>query len=251
MAWIGATQPLLMSSRSMVNRNRRAGCGCLILIAILTACQPDTIQPAQPAGFTTLPNAATRDALEGTAHVLALTATVTPSATITNTAPAPTATSTAPAAQVQADTNVSDMTSFAPISYTVRSTANARSCPDTQCDSLGKLSAGQTIIVDGGGHGGDFKGSNVWVRTNINGQVAYVHSSLVIESSLVAQPLQVQSTTPPVVSSPVQQAWNCIGDNYNCNSFSSRADLMAYFNSCPGDPSDLDHDGNNIPCESN
>lgn len=221
-----------------------------ILIAILTACQPDTTQPAQPAGFTPLPNAATRDALEGTANILALTATVTPSATITDTAPAPTATSTAPAAQVQTDTNVSDMTSFAPINYMVRSTANARSCPDTKCDSLGKLTAGQTIVVDGGGHGGDFKGSNVWVRTNINGQMAYVHSSLVIEASLVSQPQQVQSTVPVAIV-PVQQTWNCSGDIYNCTNFSSRAELMSYFNSCPGDPSDLDHDGNGDPCESN
>ena len=39
-------------------------------------------------------------------------------------------------------------------------------------------------------------------------------------------------------------------DLYNCPDFASCTELRSYFNACPGDPSDLDHDGNGRPCES-
>lgn len=235
--------------------------GCLtvivlfVVVGVVGSLLPKSSAPQQskvapPAAFTVVPNPATADALEGTAKVEAQTATATPSATITDTpttAASPTALATV-AAAIQ-DTVVIE--SFAPMNYYVKSTANARSCPDTKCDSLGKLQAGQTISVDGAGHGGDFKGSDVWVRTNVNGQVAYVHSSLVIEASLVSQPQQqVQSVATQPVSVPVQQTWNCSGDIYNCKDFDGRpGDLSSYWNSCPGDPSNLDGGkGDGVPC---
>jgi uncharacterized protein YraI len=240
---------------------KRRGCqGCLLLVLVAVALvittrndRPKQGGEAPPTGFTEMPNPATADALQGTAHIAALTATVTPSATITDTVAAPTATitPTAPAAGIQADTNAVDMTAFTPTSYMVRSTANARSCPDTQCPSLGKLQAGDTIIVDGGGHGGDFKGSNVWVRTNINGQVAYVHSSLVIEAALVSQPQQVQSTIPPVVSVPITNPliYQCDGiDNLNCSDFASGG-ADEHLKACGRDEDHLDKEPDGDACE--
>jgi len=43
--------------------------------------------------------------------------------------------------------------------------------------------------------------------------------------------------------------WNCIGNIYNCSDFSSCAQVMSYWNACPGDPSRLDGDNDGIPCE--
>lgn len=44
--------------------------------------------------------------------------------------------------------------------------------------------------------------------------------------------------------------WNCIGNIYNCSDFSSCAEVMSYWNACPGDPSRLDGDHDGVPCES-
>ncbi len=44
--------------------------------------------------------------------------------------------------------------------------------------------------------------------------------------------------------------WNCLGNIYNCDSFTSCADVMSYWNACPGDPSRLDGDHDGRPCES-
>jgi len=44
-------------------------------------------------------------------------------------------------------------------------------------------------------------------------------------------------------------AWNCSGNIYNCSDFSSCAQVMSYWNACPGDPSRLDGDNDGIPCE--
>jgi len=43
--------------------------------------------------------------------------------------------------------------------------------------------------------------------------------------------------------------WNCVGNIYNCSDFSSCAEVMSYWNACPGDPSRLDGDNDGIPCE--
>jgi hypothetical protein len=57
---------------------------------------------------------------------------------------------------------------------------------------------------------------------------------------------------PVVVATeaPAAQTWNCSGDVYNCGDFPNRSELMSYFNTCPGDPSDLDGNADGIPCES-
>jgi micrococcal nuclease len=41
----------------------------------------------------------------------------------------------------------------------------------------------------------------------------------------------------------------CVGNIYNCDDFSSCAEVMAYWNACPGDPSRLDGDHDGRPCE--
>jgi hypothetical protein len=136
--------------------------------------------------------------------------------------------------------------------YMVRSSANARTCPDTGCEALGRLESGQTITVDGGVKGGDFQGSNVWVRTTYNGQTAYVHSSLVIESALVAQPEQLQSQIQStLISQPVQAArYECNGINdLNCADFDGTGTSADEHVQRCGDEDQLDKEGDGDACE--
>jgi micrococcal nuclease len=54
-------------------------------------------------------------------------------------------------------------------------------------------------------------------------------------------------------SSPVStepSSWNCVGNLYNCGDFSSCEEVMSYWQACPGDPSRLDGDHDDKPCES-
>jgi micrococcal nuclease len=51
---------------------------------------------------------------------------------------------------------------------------------------------------------------------------------------------------PTAASGP---SWNRIGNIYNCSDFSSCAEVMSYWNACPGDPSHLDGDYDGRPCE--
>jgi micrococcal nuclease len=44
--------------------------------------------------------------------------------------------------------------------------------------------------------------------------------------------------------------WTCVGNLYNCDSFSSCEEVMSYWQACPGDPSRLDGDHDGRPCES-
>jgi len=232
------------------------GCGCLILIVLLAFAflgrNPGSDQGTLPT-IAVLPSdepAATISTPEEeiapvfkTATALKVAALVTPSATITDTS---TPTEPPPTLPPQP-------TSAPPETWYTVSTANLRSCASTDCDQIIQLSGGMMVTIIGYEQGESYKGSDIWRIVDYNGQRLYVHSSLVAVNAPqpTAAPVQVVYPTSAPVSVPVQQVWNCTGDIYNCNSFSSRADLMSYFNSCPGDPSDLDHDGNGIPCESN
>lgn len=203
----------------------------LVLVVLWAVRSNQT--PVQPV-FTDAPNPATQDA--------AFTArpTMTASATITDT-PA-----VANQAVNQNGTRI-DMTPFSPKAYVVRSAANARTCPDTQCESLGRLQPGEIIIVDAGGYGGDFQGSKVWVRTIYNQQIAYVHSSLVIEQSLVSQPGQVQSPAASPITNPL--IYQCDGkDNLNCSDFASGG-ADDHLKACGYDEDRLDGDGDGDACE--
>lgn len=54
----------------------------------------------------------------------------------------------------------------------------------------------------------------------------------------------------PSPAPPSEPTWNCIGNLYNCDDFSSCDEVMSYWNACPGDPSRLDGDHDGVPCES-
>jgi hypothetical protein len=154
--------------------------------------------------------------------------------------------------------------------YTVRANANARACPRTTCDIVARLAAGTAVSVLGTTTGDSVNGNSTWMHIRVQGQEAYVHSSLLTEGtprpsssssgrSITPQPTVPgqQSTVPPAqppvvqpTSAPPASSWNCGGDNYNCGDFSTCSQAKDYFNSCPGDPSKLDGDNDGIPCNS-
>lgn len=142
-----------------------------------------------------------------------------------------------------------------PQDYTATSNGNLRSCPQTTCEIVGTVAFGERLKVIGSEQGASVSGSSTWLIIQRDGKPnAYLHDSiaragtprpapLVNNTSRPASTQQLASTAAPA------QTWNCSGDRYNCNSFSSRAELMSYFNTCPGDPSRLDRDNDGIPCE--
>jgi micrococcal nuclease len=64
-------------------------------------------------------------------------------------------------------------------------------------------------------------------------------------------PAPTSTPVPPPPPTPTAgRAWNCNGNLYNCDDFSSCAEVMSYWYACPGDPSRLDGDHDGRPCES-
>ncbi len=230
-----------MAKRRGRRKRSPAATGCAVLIVAIIVIGILLIPPKPKSTTDNAPtsNPATKDALQSEQKLE-------PSATITDTPIATleeniASTPTISARPVKQD----DMTAFSLTSYYVRNTANVRTCPDTQCESLGKVETGQTITVDGAGRGGDVNGSSVWVRTVYNGQVGYIHGSLVIESSLVSQPQQVQSQ--PQSGNPLINV--CNGQNdLNCDDFSGGG-ADSHLKACGSDEDRLDADGDQDACE--
>jgi hypothetical protein len=95
-------------------------------------------------------------------------------------------------------------------------------------------------------------GDGAWV---IEGREAVFNT---IAAGLLMSPQDLKLKPVVVVPSnnqsvaPVQapgQTWNCSID-YDCGDFNSRAELDSYWSACPGDPSNLDAEGDGRYCES-
>ena len=68
-------------------------------------------------------------------------------------------------------------------------------------------------------------------------------------------PLPTPTNTPPPTPVPPTNTptprtdWDCSGDLYNCDSFTSCDEVWVYWYTCPGDPSRLDRDKDGVACE--
>lgn len=125
-----------------------------------------------------------------------------------------------------------------------RGTANVRSCPNTSCDIATTLSGGAAITTYGTVDGERVSGSNAWWMIQHDGEIVYIHSSLVTGIQPIAP-----ATSAPGGSTGGGGNWTCAGDIYNCADFATCGEAMDYFTACPGDPSDLDGDKNGVPCK--
>lgn len=176
-----------------------------------------------------------------------------PSATITDTpevagtsAPQVAATNTLLAAQANQMIAITAMPNV-PLFYVLR-TANARRCPETACEIVTVLEAGETFGAYGLAFGEMVGTSNQWYQTKLllDQQIAYVHSSLVIEESLVSQPVQAQVQQP--LDAPVQQSSGGVscGGASTCGEMVSCEQARACLAAGNGR---LDRDSDGVPCE--
>lgn len=131
---------------------------------------------------------------------------------------------------------------------------------DSRCPVFGLLRFGDPVEVTGTVTGGELNGTTTWYVVNHFGQMLYVHSSFLLDAPppTAPPPLEPQFAPPQSGSSAGgsssssgnQSQWDCSTD-YNCSYFgSSCAQVMSYWNACPGDPSNLDDDNDGKPCES-
>lgn len=168
-----------------------------------------------------------------TTYTPSKTPTITPSATITDT--------------VEPSPVTPPPTNAPAVTYYVRATANARACEYTTCDIVTKLSAGDVVQVVGAVEGESVSGDTTWQRVSYNGQIVYVHNSLVSRNPIpTPAPVQVQQPVqeqPALVSTaPVSQPQfvpNCSGEVYDCGDLTC-SQMAIYWAACPGDPSGLD-----------
>lgn len=161
------------------------------------------------------------------------TPSITPSSTITNT-PRPTNT--------DSPTNTPRPTSLpASTSYYVQGSANVRDCPQTSCTLLYTYPAGTAIeIIDTNVTGEDVLTGTRWMEGVVNGQLIYVHSSLVSLSrpaptaqpqtftNTNSSPANVQSVAP----APAGSDCACSADTYNCSDFNRQSEAQACYNQC-------------------
>lgn len=156
-------------------------------------------------------------------------------------------------------------------SYTALSQVRVRSCSSTTCEIVTSVPGGTVVMVTGQENGDPVSGSPLWRSVRLpDGRSGFIHSSLLQRGVVsIAPPAAAPPSTnnnngsgggggdsntsqPPPSTSvpPTQTQWVCEGDIYNCGSFTDRDALMSYFNACPGDPSNLDGNGDGEPCES-
>lgn len=138
--------------------------------------------------------------------------------------------------------------------YFAQGSVNVRACPSTECELVGPLLNGESVLVTGQAPGEAVRGvNNVWYRVTYAGREAFVYSEFVTN---------VRATAVPPTRAPVQQApvstrprpsspFTCDGrDNLNCDSFNGYPDGsdQAHLEMC-GNEDRLDGDGDGWACE--
>ncbi|MDX2075969.1 MAG: SH3 domain-containing protein [bacterium] len=140
------------------------------------------------------------------------------------------------------------------------SSVKVRLCAGIDCPDIGIINNGDTFMITGRlPDGQEVAGNRLWYQISYFEQVGYVSAAMVgiASEQPVASMGQIieslaQLVAPvdePVEAISVAPVWTCVGNLYDCSSFSSREEVMSYFYACPGDPSRMDGDGDGYPCE--
>jgi len=151
--------------------------------------------------------------------------------------------------------NIAPRTSSPPEVFYTTANVNARECPQLDCNVISVIPSGTMLAILPGFTQGesDNLGNDIWRQTILDGREVYIHSAFLSVTAPTPTPFVIQQpiSTPPPAPMTQPRQWICVGDLYNCrfSDFSSEAEMLDYFNSCPGDPSDLDRNDNGIPCE--
>lgn len=164
--------------------------------------------------------------------------------------------------------------------YVASNRVNVRVCASVKCEVVTSMRYGasfealaqQRDVSSRIWYSFRFGGETVWIAgwlTSVTKPASHPTAVPAIQPPAIqpTQPPPVWPTSPPVVQPPVAQPtqpppvlptspptlpqtqWNCTGNQYNCGDFSTCSEVMSYWNACPGDPSDLDRDGDGRPCE--
>lgn len=136
-------------------------------------------------------------------------------------------------------------TAFPRTYYITGRSVNARSCPQTSCSVVTRLSRGTSIRVEGTENGTSVSGSRVWLRFTYQGETAYVHSSL-------ASTRNPNSTTTTGGGTNNNSTTTGGGGGVSCNGARTCSQMtscqQAYACLAAGRTRlDADHDG--VPCE--
>jgi hypothetical protein len=149
--------------------------------------------------------------------------------------------------------NILGFTEFAAIYYTDIDGAYVRACTEANCEILATLPAGEEVDFIETAEGASINDSTVWYRVLLSdGREGYIHSTVVSTIRPTPAPTRRPQTNPQPTQAPAvapQTNWNCSRNRYNCNEFAGCSEIMSYWNSCPGDPSNLDGDSDGRPCE--
>lgn len=156
------------------------------IAAVATDATPSATATVTSTDVPTLTQTVAMSSGRATAEALVTQLAQTPTVTITPT-------------QTLPPTRAMVVTAVPATTFYVIADANVRTCPSTECDTVGQLQDGSTATVTGVVYGEAVRGNNRWYETTFNGVVSYVHSSLVSASP----PTLVQQAAPPPVSAPV------------------------------------------------
>lgn len=200
------------------------------------------------------------------------TITLTPTQTVTpSITPSPTITNTLRPTNTDRPTSLPRGNTY----YSEGNNINVRSCPELSCEVVDVLTFAEEIeIIDSSYHGDAVSGDTRWMQAVVNGELAYVHSSLVSSTRpriVTAVPQAVvpntttntttntnnassQSVAPPPPQQPASVC-SCNADTYNCSDFNRQSEAQACHNQCQSergyDVHGLDgNDNDGLACES-
>lgn len=224
-------------------------------VAVASPKSTRTPIPTVALKFTSVSASTKTVARDNVKNVIAVVATSTKTPSPTKT---PTATSTRKPTNTLVATLEYGAKPIEPKVYYALGNSNARACPQTSCAVVDVLYRGAEVEVDAFAEGTAVSGSKQWYRGLYNGELVFVHSSLLSTSkpsAIVVAPATGGNTTnnsstsnlPENTSVPPTETVGsgCPGFSYTCSQLTC---AQAYACLAAGNKQ-LDRDGDGKPCE--
>lgn len=173
------------------------------------------------------------------------TATITETPTITD---EPTITMVPNSTATPAPTQGIDVRAISPTTYYLTRDAKIRACASTQCEHLGTLNQGVSVIVTGTTDGEEVTaGTKMWYEVQYGGRTAFIYSPSLTNVAPVRLVTAAPQPVSPVIIQPnLPVAGVCPDINATCKQLQTCEQARACLAAGNGDL-DADHKGN--PCE--
>lgn len=137
---------------------------------------------------------------------------------------------------------------------------NVRACERRACNAITSLSPGVEVDVIGQIQGDSVSGDSLWYQVMIDGEIAYIHSSLLSRNPVATQQSELNPSSAPspydpwhqpsLISTPVPQPQNAgytCDCSRTCNQIPTCEEAYFQLRTCGCTGRDGDSDG--IPCE--